>query len=172
MKKNLLIVFIAVAAICFGYQAKAQTATSAPVTVNINLTDAISITLGADPTVNFDYITAADYAASKTVTKANHFTVVSNQTYDLTVAATGTFQPAGGPDLDIVTVTVPAATANGGTPVTNVPLSTTSAALVNGSTASTGAVYTVNYTISNPASLLNLTGSTYSTTVTYTATQQ
>lgn len=175
MKKNLLIVFIAVAAICFGYQAKAQvkpTATSQPVTVNINLTDAISITLGADPTVNFDYLIASDYAGSKKVTKANHFTVVSNKPYNLTVTATGTFQPAGGPNLDIVTVNVPASTANGGTPVPNVPLSTTAAPLVNGSTASTGAVYTVDYTISNPASLLNLAGSTYSTTVTYTATQQ
>jgi hypothetical protein len=44
----------------FGNQAKAQvTATSQPVTVNINLTDAISITLGATPTVNFTYTTAA-----------------------------------------------------------------------------------------------------------------
>lgn len=172
MKKNLLIVFIAVAAICFGFQAKAQTATSAAVTVNINLTDAISITLGADPIVNFDYTTAADYAASKTVTKANHFTVVSNKPYDLTVTAGGAFTPAGGPALNIVTVTVPTATANGGTPVANVPLSTTAAPLVNGSTASTGAIYTVDYTISNPAPLLNLAGSTYSTTVTYTATQQ
>lgn len=175
MKKNLLIVFIAVAAICFGFQAKAQvkpTATSLPVTVNINLTDAISITLGAAPTVNFDYLIASDYAGSKTVEKASHFTVISNKPYDLTVAATGAFTPAGGPALNIVTVTVPPATANGGTPVANVPLSTTPAALVNNSTASTGAVYTVDYTISNPASLLNLAGSTYSTTVTYTATQR
>lgn len=175
MKKNLFIVFITVASICFGHQAKAQvkpTATSGPVTVNINLTDAISITLGADPTVNFDYLTAADYAASKTVTKASHFTVISNKPYNLSVTAMGTFQPAGGPDLDIVTVNVPASTANGGTPVPNVPLSTTASALVNGSTASKGAIYTVEYTISDPASLLNLTGSTYNTTVTYTATQQ
>ncbi|MCS4227999.1 hypothetical protein [Sphingobacterium sp. BIGb0165] len=174
MKKNLLIVFIAVAAICFGFQAKAQnpSATSGPVTVNINLTDAISITLGAAPTVNFNYTTAADYAGAKTVEKASHFTVVSNKPYDLTVTAGGAFTPAGGPALDIVTVTVPAATANGGTPVANVPLSTSPAALVNNSTASTGAVYTVDYTISNPASLLNLAGSTYSTTVTYTATQR
>jgi len=174
MKKNLLIILFVAVAICFGHQAKAQvkpTATSQPVTVNINLTDAISITLGATPTVNFTYTTAADYTASKTVEKAGHFTVVSNKPYNLTVAATGAFTPAGGPDLDIVTVTVPAASANGGTPVANVPLSTTAASLVTGSTASTGASYTVDYTIANPASLLNLGASSYSTTVTYTATQ-
>ncbi|WP_312185097.1 hypothetical protein [Sphingobacterium sp.] len=174
MKKNLLVILFALAALCFGQQVKAQnpSATSAPVTVNINLTDAISITLGADPTVNFNYATAADYAGSKTVEKANHFTVVSNRAYDLTVAATAAFAPAGGPALNVVTVTVPAATSNGGTPVTNVPLSTTAAPLVNNSTPTTGAVYNVNYTIANPASLLNLAASTYSTTVTYTATQR
>ncbi|WP_312742732.1 hypothetical protein [Sphingobacterium multivorum] len=172
MKKNLFIPLIALAAICFGNQAKAQvTATSQPVTVNINLTDAISITLGASPTVNFTYTTAADYTASKTVEKAGHFTVVSNKPYNLTVAATAAFTPAGGPALNIVTVTVPAASANGGTPVANVPLSTTAASLVTNSTASTGASYTVDYTIANPASLLNLGASAYSTTVTYTATQ-
>jgi hypothetical protein len=135
------------------------------------LTDAISITLGATPTVNFTYTTAADYTASKTVEKAGHFTVVSNKPYNLTVAATAAFTPAGGPALNIVTVTVPAASANGGTPVANVPLSTTAASLVTNSTASTGASYTVDYTIANPASLLNLGASAYSTTVTYTATQ-
>ncbi|WP_343567306.1 hypothetical protein [Sphingobacterium sp.] len=172
MKKNLFIPLIALAAICFGNQAKAQVAaTSQPVTVNINLTDAISITLGATPTVNFTYTTAADYTASKTVEKAGHFTVVSNKPYNLTVAATAAFTPAGGPALNIVTVTVPAASANGGTPVANVPLSTTAASLVTNSTASTGASYTVDYTIANPASLLNLGASAYSTTVTYTATQ-
>ncbi|MDR3011563.1 MAG: hypothetical protein LBV59_26840 [Sphingobacterium sp.] len=174
MKKNLFIPLIALAAICFGNQAKAQVkpaATSQPVTVNINLTDAISITLGATPTVNFTYTTAADYTASKTVEKADHFTVVSNKPYNLTVVATGAFTPSGGPDLDIVTVTVPAASANGGSPVANVPLSTTAASLVTNSTASTGASYTVDYTIANPASLLNLGASAYSTTVTYTATQ-
>jgi len=174
MKKNLFIPLIALAAICVGNQAQAQVkpaATSQPVTVNINLTDAISITLGATPTVNFTYTTAADYTASKTVEKADHFTVVSNKPYNLTVVATGAFTPAGGPALNIVTVTVPAASANGGTPVANVPLSTTAASLVTNSTASTGASYTVDYTIANPASLLNLGASAYSTTVTYTATQ-
>jgi hypothetical protein len=174
MKKNLFIPLIALAAICFGNQAKAQVkpaATSQPVTVNINLTDAISITLGATPTVNFTYTTAADYTASKTVEKAGHFTVVSNKPYNLTVVATGAFTPSGGPDLNIVTVNVPSGSANGGSPVANVPLSTTAASLVTNSTASTGASYTVDYTISNPASLLNLGASAYSTTVTYTATQ-
>ncbi|MDR6733690.1 MULTISPECIES: hypothetical protein [unclassified Sphingobacterium] len=172
MKKNLFIPLTALVAICFGNQAKAQvTATSQPVTVNINLTDAISITLGATPTVNFTYTTAADYTASKTIEKAGHFTVVSNKPYNLTVAATAAFTPAGGPALDIVTVNVPSASANGGTPEANVPLSTTPAALVNGSTATTGASYTVDYTIADPASLLNLGASAYSTTVTYTATQ-
>lgn len=173
MKKNLLTFLCAVAIVCCAQHLQAQeSATSAPVTVNINMTDAISITLGADPTVNFNYTTATDYTASKTVEKTNHFTVVSNKPYDLSVAAAAGFTPAGGPNLNIVTVTVPPSTANGGTPVANVALSTTAAALVNNSTASTGATYTVDYTIANPASLLNLAGSAYTTTVTYTATQR
>src|SRR5690606_41892052 len=45
-------------------------ATSAAVTVNINLTDALSITLGASPTVDFDYNLATDYTQAKTDRKS------------------------------------------------------------------------------------------------------
>lgn len=173
MKKNLLIALFAVMMVCFGQHAYAQvSATTTPVTVNINLTDAISITLGADPTVDFNYLDAEDYTEVQTVTKPNHFTVVSNQAYNLTVQAVQDFAPVG-PALDIVTVSVDeeSVTNNGGTPEDNVPLSTTPAPLLNGAAASAEAIYQINYEIPDATTLLGLEGSKFSTTVTYTATQ-
>ncbi len=170
MKNKVLTGLFIFAAVCLGQRSYAQTATSGPVTVNINLTDAISITLGADPTVNFNYMEAADYTEVQTVEKTGHFTVVSNQEYNLTVQAVTAFSPAG-PALDIVTVSVDPGTLNGGTPVPNVPLNTEPAPLLNGADPSTGALYTVNYEIADATTLLGLPDPTYTTTVTYTATQ-
>ena len=165
MKNKVLIGLFTFAAVCFGQNIYAQT--SAPVTVNINLTDALSITLGADPTVNFDYLEAADYTEVQTVQKPNHFTVISNQEYNLTVQAVTAFSPAG-PALDIVTVSVDPGTTNGGT---HVPLNIDPTPLLNNADASTGATYTINYEIADATTLLGLPDPTYTTTVTYTATQ-
>src|SRR5690606_35396208 len=127
MRRNLLIALFTFAAICVGQVTFAQGGSdvTTPVTVNINLTDAISITLGADPTVDFNYLTAVDYTQEQTVEKPSHFTVVSNRGYNLAVSATQDFTPTG-PDLGIVSVSVDdaSATANGGTPL-NVTLSQT-----------------------------------------------
>lgn len=174
MKKIFKAAFVVLAAICFGQQVKAQvSADSQPVTVNINLTDAISIDLGASPTVDFNYATAADYAAAKTVTKAAHFTVVSNQVYDIDVQVDGDFNPV----LDLaalgLTVAVNSATPTGGSPA-NAILSAVNdpQPLITGAPASTGTVYTIDYTIPDASELITKAAGTYTTTVTYTATQQ
>src|SRR5690606_9333668 len=129
-------------------------ATSAAVTVNINLTDALSITLGASPTVDFDYNLATDYTQAKTVEKAGHFTVVSNREYDLSVKAEAPCS-TGGPSLGIVSVEVNPTHApqNGGTVNQNVPLSETASPLLTGANPSLGAVYQVDYTIDDATEL-------------------
>ncbi|NQD72491.1 hypothetical protein HP439_17320 [Sphingobacterium shayense] len=173
MKRNLLIALFTFAAVCFGQIAYAQVeATTSDVTVNINLTDAISITLGPDPIVDFNYVDADDYSQEQIVNKPNHFTVISNQEYNLSVQATTEFTPTG-PALDIVTVSVDPAsvTANGGTAIENVPLNLSPEPLLNTANPSTSAVYQINYEIADPTPLLGLAAGTYTATVTYTATQ-
>lgn len=173
MKKITILSLLVIGAIGISQKANAQTDVTGPVTVNIDLTaEVISIDLGADPTVNFVYATAADYTESKTVTKEGHFTVISNLPYDITVAAQGEFVSPSEDDLplDLVTVSVDPATANGGT-LTDAPLALAETPLVGEAEASTSAVYNVDYTIDNPAPLLDLAREVYTTTVTYTATQ-
>lgn len=172
MKINLIAAFVVLVAVCFGHQAKAQVSTT-PVTVNIDLTaSVISIALDATPTVDFIYANAADYAASKTVTKTGHLTVISNKNYNIAVKANGQFTSAssGVLPLGTVSVNVDAATANGGT-LTPRALTTSDQVIVAGATATTTAVFNVDYTIANATPLIALPKEVYTTTVTYTATQ-
>src|SRR5690554_392353 len=125
MKKKLFILSTMIFAVAFSSKhvvAQSQ-AQSGNVTVNINLTDAISITLEANPVVDFNYQTAEDYTQEQVVSKPDHFTVVSNKPYDIAVRATG-FDGADAPDLDILTIAVDPATLYNGT-ATETSLSTT-----------------------------------------------
>jgi hypothetical protein len=174
MKNNLILTLFVLVAVCIGQQAKAQlSASTTPVTVNIDLTaSVISIALDATPTVDFVYATAADYAALKTVNKPGHLTVISNKNYNIAVKANGQFTStsSGVLPLGTVSVNVDAATANGGT-LTPRALSPTDQVIVAGATASTTAVFNVDYTIANATPLIALPKELYTTTVTYTATQ-
>ena len=174
MKTKSLLATLVLSAGLFSITANAQTDQTAPVTVNIDLTaPVISIDLGADPTVNFLYATAADYTVAQTQPKVGHFTVISNQNYDITVAAQAEFTvyPAQtAVPLSVVQVSVDPATANGGT-LTMQPLSMTPGELVSDATATTGATYNVNYSIPDAAPLLGKANEVYTTTVIYTATQ-
>jgi len=177
MKKNLILSLFALVALCLGQQAKAQVST-APVTVNIDLQAAVlSIALDAAPTVNFVYGTAAEYTASKTVTKLGHLTVISNKPYDLAVSADGLFTSSNStnttnlPALDIVGITVDAATLHGGTLTPITALTQVDQEFISAANAEINAVYNISYTIADPSSLISLPLEVYTTTVTYTATQ-
>lgn len=177
MKKNLILTFFVLVAVCLGQQAKAQVST-APVTVNIDLQAAVlSIALDAAPTVNFVYGTAADYTAAKTVAKPGHLTVISNKPYEIAVSADGLFTSSNAtnttnlPALGIVGINIDPATLHGGSPTPVTALTQVDQVLVSGANAEINAVYNVNYTITNPVTLVSLPLEVYTTTVTYTATQ-
>ncbi|WP_129716021.1 hypothetical protein [Pedobacter sp. SYP-B3415] len=177
MKKYMhSLIAAAVAVFATGTTSLAQSsATSQPVTVNIDLSaSVISIALGATPTVNFVYASAADYTAPKTVSKPGHFTVVSNRNYTITAAAQTPFTVvATDPtplSLGVVNISVDPATLNGGTPATQA-LSQTPAPIITNAVPTVGAVYNINYAIPDATPLLGRSASIYSTTVVYTATQ-
>lgn len=159
--------------LCAGQKTIAQPSdVTDPVNVSIDLTAAvISIDLGTDPDVAFVYADAEDYANEQTETMLGHFTVVSNQPYEIAVAANTEFTSPSSDEvpLSIVDVSVDPGTANGGTLAT-IPLSTTPGILVTGADPSTGAVYNVDYTIADAAPLVGLSAEVYTTSVTYTAT--
>lgn len=156
-------------------QVMAQTDQTAPVTVTIDLTaPVLSIDLGASPNVSFVYATPEDYTTPQVEPKVGHFTVVSNQVYDVTVAAQEAFTVVPENDspipLSVVQVSVDPSTTGGGTPAV-VPLSQTAGTLVTDGPATLGTTYNVNYTIPDATSLINKQPEAYSTTVIYTATQ-
>lgn len=176
MKKTLLTFTAVLAVITFSnFNAKAQTS-AGPVTVNINLTDAFSIVLGATPqTVEFNYATAADYGQVKNVLMPNHFAVISTKPYTVSVVGSGDFT---GPSaaIPLATVSVNVATA---APVTGiatypvVPLSQTVTPIAAAAIATTTTNYNVNYSISqaNASALIGKTAGTYTSSVTYSVTQ-
>ncbi|MEJ2884482.1 hypothetical protein [Pedobacter sp. GR22-6] len=175
MKKKLsLLAFSMLPIFLLAGRANAQSASTDPVTVNINLSaEVISIVLGGSPDVTFNYPTAASYTVPQTVPKLGHFTVISNQNYDVTVSGTAPFSNANSATpipLNVVTVAVDPATANGGA-VAPVILSGTAQPVVSGATPTGGATYNVNYSIPDATPLLGRSPLIYSTTVVYTATQ-
>lgn len=140
------------------------------VTLTVDLTASVlSLSLGASPDVEFKYTTAADYTATKTVSKTAHLSVVSNRNYSIAVKATAFTATSGTLPLSTVSVTVDPLTLNGGT-ATPVSLSTTNATLLTGGTPSNSAVFNISYAISSPSSLLTLPRELYTSSVTYTAT--
>lgn len=175
MKNKLTLTLLVLAAICFGQQAKAQVKfdVTTPVILSIDLSaSVISIELGATPAVNFVYATAADYASAKTIQKPGHLTVISNKAYDLAVKAETEFASTSSENLplSLVTVSVDAATANGGT-LNSRSLTMANQTLVTSADPSTTAVFDVDYSIPDASQLIALAKEVYTTTVVYTATQ-
>jgi hypothetical protein len=173
MKKFLLLSIIACALLVSSIQqAKAQeTDATSPVTVNITLSDAISIDLsGVSPSsVDFIYANAADYAGSKTVLKPGQLTVVSNKPYNISVAATGSFTGSGAETLGLDIVSVTVVSPASGTPAASV---LTGGTILTNAAATTTQAFDLSYTIADPSSLIAVPAGTYSNaTVIYTATQ-
>lgn len=176
MKKLFLFSGILLLALIAQFQlAQAQTDQTGNVTVSIDLTaPVISIDLGADPNVTFVYSTPEDYTTPQVEPKVGHFTVVTNQDYEVTVQATEEFtvipENASPIPLSVVQVSVDPSTTGGGTPAI-VPLSSTAGTLVTDGPATIGTTYNINYTIPDATSLIDKVPEVYSTTVIYTATQ-
>lgn len=175
MKKILLIIAAVLAVVTlFNLKANAQTVTgNAP--LSIVLSDAFSITLGASPNVDFNYTQASDYAAVKTVPKANHFTVISNKAYSVAVKATAEFNTIVGNatpvSLGVVQVSIDPSTPTTGATYGTPSLTTTNQALVTTANPTIGTAFNVIYTIPTAAPLIGKMAGTYATNVVYTVTQ-
>lgn len=177
MKTIYIVILIILGEMFFSNNLLAQTQSTNPLTLTVNLsTDVISISLGADPNVEFLYDAAGDYTTTQTVTKTGHVTVVSNQEFDLAVAARSNFTSngTGSLNLNVVSVSVDPSTLNGGSS-TAVALALAATGpgttLVTGADPSSGAVFNINYSIPNVSTLLGLANQIFTTTVVYTATQ-
>lgn len=170
-KKLLTISALLAAATFFNNKANAQ-AVSGNVAVNLILSDAFSIVLGPTPDVTFTYSTAADYAASKTVAKTSHFTVVSNKPYSVAVKANAAFNTISTttPPLSAVNISVDPTTITGAT-YTTVALTQANQTIASAANPTIGTAYNINYAIPTAAPLLNMSAGTYTTNVVYTVTQ-
>lgn len=178
MKKFLLpsfVIAIALTLCSLSSKAQGETDVSAPVALTISIEDAISITLGANPEVLFEYNDAASFNSSPTVPKLNHFTVISNRPYTLGVNADAPFTAATGNSVvPLSTVQISVAAARPAvTGAVTVPLDQTLAQLVPTAPASTGTVFDINYNIPTAASqaLITAAATDYTTNVLYTVTQ-
>lgn len=172
MTKKLFTIGALLAAITFfNIKANAQTV-SGTVAVNLVLSDAFSIVLGADPDVTFTYANAADYAEAKNVSKADHFTVISNKPYSVAVKANSAFNTitTTTPPLSAVKISVDASTITGADYTTR-SLSETNQVIAAGADPTIGTAYTINYDIPTAAPLLAMSAGTYTTNVVYTVTQ-
>ncbi|GGH03970.1 hypothetical protein GCM10007415_45190 [Parapedobacter pyrenivorans] len=178
MKKLILLVGISALIATSAVNHVFAQVSTAPVTVSIDLTaPVISITLGADPNVTFVYDSPEDYTTPQVVNKPGHFTVVSNQDYEISVVAQGEFTVNAANDdpipLEVVQVAVDPSTTGAGT-TEIVPLTTAASdatILATDAPATTATLYNINYTIPDATPLLDKFPQVYSTTVVYTATQ-
>jgi hypothetical protein len=170
-KKSLTITALLAALTFFNIKANAQ-AVSGPIAVNIILSDAFSIVLGPTPDVTFTYGDAPAYAASKTVAKTNHFTIISNKPYSVAVKANSVFNTISTttPPLSAVQISVDASTITGATYTTAI-LSTTNQTIAAAASPTIGTAYNINYAIPTAAPLLAMSAGTYTTNVVYTVTQ-
>src|SRR5690606_19204391 len=93
MKKSFAIAALTIGAIVLGTNTvQAQDKTTATTTVNITLSDVISIDDGSvagGGTVAFNYATAADYNSEKTKAQANALKVTSTKIFTVKVKADG-----------------------------------------------------------------------------------
>lgn len=180
MKNQIVIATLALGALIFGTSnAQAQTAASANVgtTVNIILSDVISIDAGSvanEGVVDFNYTSAEDYNAAKNVTVANSLIVTSSKNFDVKVKAEGENFVNGANLIPVDVLQVKAV--SGGTMVgtlNDITLSNVDQVLVTNATLGAQKSLSIDYSISAAKAqtvLLGKPAGTYTQRVTYTAT--
>lgn len=179
MKKQIVITALALGAIILGTNnVQAQsTSNKASTTVNIILSDVISIDAGSvasNGVVDFNYATTTDYNSAKNVMVPSSLVITSSKNFDVKVKAEGANFVSGSNVIPVDVLQVKAVT--GGTLVgtlKEITLSTADQILV--SNASLGARQSLNidYSISAEKAstvLLGKAPGTYTQKVTYTAT--
>ena len=180
MKKQIVIATLALAAFVLGTNTiQAQATTSTPsTTVNIKLSDVISIDAGSVATngiVGFNYATSTDYNSPQNVTVANSLIVTSSNNFNVKVKAEGANFMNGSNVIPVDVLQVKAVTA-GGTMVgtfKTIALSATDQELVSNATLGAKKSLSIDYSISADKASTVLLGKepgTYTQKVIYTAT--
>ena len=179
MKKQIVIATLAFGAILFGTNNVQAQNTTATTTVNITLNDVISIDAGSTAignSVDFNYVTAADYNTDQTITKANSLKVTSTKNFNVKVKAGGANFMNGTNLIPVNVLTIKAATAAGtmGGTKTPVVLSATDQTLVSNAPLGSALILNLDYIIpaakSSSSDILGKPAGTYKQTVIYTAT--
>lgn len=170
--------FVAVCFVAVLVSAGAKAQTSGTTTLKVKLNDALSITVN-DPEVLLEFITTSDYLNGVSATKPSHLTVSSNQAYSLnvktaaaTLAGTGANTTTLNASIVSVQVDDPVGQAVGGTATTVNALSTSNQPILASATAVMGKNINIKYAIpssvSSTSQVLGKPADTYSTTVTFT----
>jgi hypothetical protein len=177
MKKQIVIATLALAAFVLGTNT-IQAQTTASTTVNIILSDIISIDAGSVATngiVGFNYATSTDYNSPQNVTVANSLIVSSSNNFNVKVKAEGANFMNGSHVIPVDVLQVKAVPA-GGTMVgtfKTIALSATDQELVSNATLGAKKSLSIDYSISADKASTVLLGKepgTYTQKVTYTAT--
>ena len=178
MKKSILIVTFALGAIVIGTKnTQAQDSNPVSTTVNIILSDVISIDEGSvasNGVVGFNYVTATDYNTAKNVTKDNSLIVTSSTNFDVKVKAGGINFVNGNNSIPVNVLKI--AAVEGGTMTgtfKTITLSTADQKLVSIADKGAQKTLSIDYSISAEKAqtvLLGKPAGTYTQNVTYTAT--
>ena len=183
MKKQIIIVALALVAIGLGSNKISAQSNTATTTVNITLADVISIdqtsSAAAGGVVNFDYSTAEDYNSDQTVNVPTSLVVTSTNTFDIDVKANGENFEFNSNSIPVSVLTIKPITSGtttmNGTP-SDVVLTTTDQTLISGADLGSELVLELVYFIpaakASSSDILGKPEGTYTQTVTYTATAQ
>ena len=176
MKKQIIISALALGAFVLG--TKNTQAQSATTTVNLILSDVISIDPGSVAVgggVDFNYPTAADYNEAKNATVENSLIVTSSKNFVVKVKADGANFVNGTNSIPVNVLQIKAVTGGGSMVGTfkEITLSTADQVLVDNATLGAQKSLSIDYSISAEKAqtvLLGKPAGTYKQTVTYTAT--
>ncbi len=179
MTKKIVIVALTFGAIVLGTNTVHAQNTKATTTVNINLNDVISMDTGStaiDNTVDFNYVTAADYNSDQTITKANSLKVTSTKSFNVKVKAGGPNFVNGLNSIPVDVLTIKASSVSGtmGGTKNTVVLSTGQKNLVEDAPLGSALTLNLDYIIpaakSSSSDILGKPAGTYTQTVIFTTT--
>ena len=177
MKKQIIISALALGAFVLGTNYSQAQSNPVSTTVNIILSDIISIdegSLASEGVVDFNYVTTTDYNSAKNVTVENSLIVTSSKNFDVKVKAEGE-NFINGSNLIPVNVLQVKAVAGGSMvgSFNEITLSNEDQILVDNATLGARKSLSIDYSISAEKAQTVLLGKepgTYTQRVTYTAT--
>lgn len=154
-----------------GATANAQVANNKTATLNVVITDQIEVRMNTG-TVALNFNTAADYRSGVSTSPTDQFTVTSNKAYSLAVRAAGALAGTGSNTATIAAsnINVEVTTTGVGTKTAR-DLSATNQTLAAGAPAAINQAFSLTYKTPVGGTAFLVPADTYSTTLTFTATQ-